>query len=354
MNYKFLIYISYTYAIPIGKPLEEEIRKRGYSVKWFCDNTDAAIEWPEGSTVLKTIQEVIAFAPHVVLTITDNVPDFIPGLKVQVFHGFNPDKRSKLNHFNIRGFFDLYCTQGPSTTEGFRQQQKKHRHFEVIETGWPKMDSLFPLEERTRNEKPVVFIASTFSRRLSLALKEEVFQEIKRLSEEGNYRFLMVLHPKLPRETKTKWKNLTGKNFTYFDTTHLNPFFKKADLMFSDTTSAIQEFMLTKKPIVTYAHNRPNKALINVTQPAEIEGALQKALQYPPEIVREITKIAEQNHPYTDGKSSKRLIDASIQFLHQDKSYLKRKPLNLIRKFKIRKQFGYFTLKSYSRPFTIK
>ena len=37
MNYKFLIYISYSYAFPIGEPLEKEIQKRGYEIKWFAD-----------------------------------------------------------------------------------------------------------------------------------------------------------------------------------------------------------------------------------------------------------------------------------------------------------------------------
>ena len=35
--YKFLIYISYSYSIPIGKPLQEEIERRGYEVFWFSE-----------------------------------------------------------------------------------------------------------------------------------------------------------------------------------------------------------------------------------------------------------------------------------------------------------------------------
>ena len=37
MQYKFLIYISYSYAVPIGNPLEVEIKRRGYKVFWFSD-----------------------------------------------------------------------------------------------------------------------------------------------------------------------------------------------------------------------------------------------------------------------------------------------------------------------------
>lgn len=353
MDYRFLIYLSYSYAVPIGAPLEREILKRGYRVKWFCDLPETKKSLPKNSEVLDTIEEVIDYRPDIVLTITDNVPDFISGLKVQVFHGFNPDKRGENHHFNIRGFFDLYCTQGPSTTEGFLREQKKHPHFEVFETGWSKMDSLFPLENKNTQEKPVVFIASTFSHRLSLALREDVFEEIKRLATSGKYQFLMVLHPKLPEETKLKWQGLTGENFKYFNTTDLNPLFKKADVMFSDTTSAIQEFMLTLKPIVTYDHHRPNNALINVTEIDKIEGALDRALQYPKKNMDELATISHKIHPYRDGKSSERVIDATIDFLHRDKSYLNDKPSNLLRKYKIRKRLNYFTLKTYRKPYTL-
>jgi CDP-glycerol glycerophosphotransferase (TagB/SpsB family) len=151
-----------------------------------------------------------------------------------------------------------------------------------------------------------------------------------------------------------KWKSLNGKHFTFFDTTNLNPLFRKADIMFSDTTSAIQEFTLTQKPIVTFRHHRPNNYVINVTEADEIEKAFMYAFTHPPAIMQNLKAIAEAIHPYTDGKSSQRVIDAAISFLHKDKLHLKRKPLNLVRKYKVRKQLQYFTFKSYRKPFTKK
>jgi len=55
-----------------------------------------------------------------------------------------------------------------------------------------------------------------------------------------------------------------------------------------------------------------------------------------------------------DGKSSKRIIGTSISYLQKDKSHLKSKPLNLIRKYKKRKHINYFAFKSYNSLFTIK
>ena len=80
---------------------------------------------------------------------------------------------------------------------------------------------------------------------------------------------------------------------------------------------------------------------------------LKKALLYPEQLIKNITQFLNDLHPYFDGKSSKRIIDASIMQLHKDKSELKNKPLNLVRKYKMRKRLNHFTFKSYNKPFTI-
>ncbi|WP_055445436.1 CDP-glycerol glycerophosphotransferase family protein [Lacinutrix himadriensis] len=355
MNYKFLIYISYSYALPIGTPLEEEITKRGYTVKWFADIADGKKAIQQKSNALQTIQEVLDYKPDVVLTATDSVPDFITGLKVQVFHGFNaqkrPSKKNAFSHFRLRGFFDLYCTQGPSTTNGFKAQQKKHPYFEVVETGWSKVDPLFPIEKRESNN--TIMIASTFTESLSLAYNDSVYQEIKRLSQTGTFNFIMVLHPKLPEAIVSKWKSINNPNFTFFDTTDLTPLYKQADIMFADTTSAIQEFLLQKKPVVTFNHTFNHDYLLHVHEASNLEKTFQEALSYPEDLIQSITHFLQDLHPYFDGKSSQRIIDAAITFLHKDKSYLKQKPLNLVRKYKMRKRLNYFTFKSYNKAYTL-
>lgn len=358
MPYKFLIYISYSYAVPIGNPLEAEIINRGDSVKWFSDLEDGKQALENKENTLSTIKDVVAYEPHIVLAATNDIPDFISGLKVQIFHGFfaqkRPEGNNKFAHFRIRGFFDLYCTQGPTSTSGFEAQQKKFPHFKVKETGWSKVDPLFPIVKKEESSKPTIMIASTFSKRLSLALHDDVFETIKRLTTSDKYNFIMVLHPKLPKETKEKWQSLDNDNFTYYNTTDLIPLFKKADIMFADTTSAIQEFLLQQKPVVTYRHTFNHDYLINIETSDALENAFDKALTYPKELIDNIDKFINQLHPYFDGKSSKRVVETCISFLHEDKSYLKNKPLNLIRKYKIRKRLGYFTLKSYSKAYTIK
>lgn len=351
--YKFLIYISHPYSIPIGKPLEKEILKRGYDVYWFCDHDYTKGKFEPNTPILNTVEEVIDYQPHIVLTATDSVADFFTGIKVQIFHGFSANKRPLMSdHFKIRGFFDLYTTQGPSTTSVFKMLAEKFGFFEVIETGWSKVDPLFPLEAKNKTEKPTVLISSTFTTRLSLAKNEAVFEEIKRISKTGKYKFLCVLHPKLEEDIKAKFIGLNSENFTYHDTTDLIPLFKKSDIMFSDTTSAIIEFLLQEKPVVTFKNNKPDTHLIDISEVSEIENALDLALTYPKQTIDAIKDYVAQTHPYFDGKSSERVINATIAFLNKDKSHLKSKPFNLIRKWKMRKLLNYYTLKSYNKAIT--
>lgn len=364
MSYKFLIYISYSYAVPIGNPLEKEIIRTGNTVKWFSDLDNGKESLKNNPNLLLTIEDAVAYQPDIVLAATDDVPDFLTGLKVQIFHGFfakkRPLKNGKFYHFRIRGFFDLYCTQGPSTTSEFSRLAKKLKHFEVIETGWSKVDPMFPLDNNNHlkqpdtEQRPTIMIASTFTERLSLAYNDEVFNEIKRLSISSAYKFIMVLHPKLPPHIIQKWESLTGDNFTFFNTTELIPLFFKANILFADTTSAIQEFVLQKKPVVTFKHKVYEDFLIDIDKASAIEPAFNEALNPSKELMAKIEAYRLNLHPYFDGKSSQRIVETCIQFLLQDKSHLKSKPLNLLRKYKVRKRLGYFTFKSFNKPYSLK
>jgi len=339
----FLIYISRAYSIPIGRPLQEEIEKRGFEVKWFCDEEETKKYFSSKEILLESVDEVLTFNPDVVLVSANTVPDFFPGIKVQVFHGFSVNKRSESRgHFNIRGFFDLYCTFGPSTTLPFLELQKKYKYFDVVETGWSKVDPLFPLEKKSSRKKPTVIISSTFTTRLSLAKDPDVVKEIERLSKVGKWKFIVILHPNVERVIVEKFQTLENSDLTFYDTFDIIPLLKEADVMLSDTTSAITEFILQKKPVVTVNNNKPADYMINVTQAFEIEEALSYALEKPEEIMKNIETFIEETHPYADGRSSWRVIDACEAFLAEKK--IKRKPLNLIRRYKIRKKLNYFKI----------
>jgi len=340
----FLLYISYKYGFPIVRPLQEEILKRGFQVSWFIEIEESKKLLRPGEILLNTVAQVKLFKPDIVLVAANEVPPFFPGIKVQVFHGFSVDKRSESKgHFRIRGLFDLYCTQGPSTTKTFLKLKDKFGHFDVIETGWSKVDTLFPVS-KNKNLKPTIIFASTFTKSLSLAHDEEVFKELKRLVKLDKWNWLITLHPKMDKEIVAKFSSLEG-NIEFIPVLNTLDPLKKADVMLSDTSSVITEFIIQKKPVVTFKNKKPGNYLIDIDMVSEIEKSLTYALSKPKIIMDNIEKYIQVIHPYTDGKSSERIIEASVNFFkNEDVKKLKRKPLNIIRKFKIRKRLGYFKI----------
>ena len=352
--YRFLLHVSYAYGLPICRPLELEIQRRGYEVKWFSELEETSQLFDVSTPALKTVQGVIAYDPHIVLSATNNVPDFFPGIKVQIFHGFSINKRAAdKGHFRVRGFFDLYCTQGPSTTETFQKIAKKLGYFEAVETGWSKVDPLFPITN-THNHRPRILVSSTFTPKLSLAHNDEFIAELKRLMASAHYEWVITMHPLMDKDRLEKIKLLQRENVVFKDTTDLIPIFRTADLMIADTTSAIAEFLLQEKPVVTFRNNKPADYLIDIKEPKELGLAIKTGLARPEALMNDIKHFIAETHPYNDGHSSQRVIDACIKFLRKDKRYLKRKPLNLWRKIQIRAKYKVFTLRTYSRPITLR
>ncbi len=61
-----------------------------------------------------------------------------------------------------------------------------------------------------------------------------------------------------------------------------------------------------------------------------------------PELMQAIRDYGDAIHPYRDGRSSERVLDAIDAFLAQGGRNRRRKPLNLWRKLKLRRRVGYW------------
>ena len=57
-----------------------------------------------------SIQSVYDFSPEAIFVPGNIVPYYLPGVKIQVFHGYAAEKK---DHWVIRRYFDTYFTQGP-------------------------------------------------------------------------------------------------------------------------------------------------------------------------------------------------------------------------------------------------
>lgn len=275
-----------------------------------------------------------------VITSSNAVPHFFPGVKVETFHGFDAGKP---RHIYIRGFFDLYCTTGPRDTAQFQAVADKLGHFTVTETGWPKIDPFMqqiagPLPPvRT---PPVILYHSTFSPSWSAA--ETLFEEVKRLSRGGEWKWIVTFHPKMNPDTVAKYRALENEHLRFADDDNILALFPQVDMMCSDTSSALNEFLLTRKPVVTFNNRRPGPQLIDIDEVAQFELAIRRALSRPPTLMSAIRDYGDSIHPYRDGRSSERVLDAIDAFIAAGARNRKRKPLNLWRKLKIRRRIGYW------------
>ena len=116
---EYLLFATERYALPILQPLAEALQAAGHGVSaWFVDGA-AGARLPAPVRMVG-LREAVALQPRAVFSAANWVPTFVSGAKVQLFHGFNVEKREDARgHFRVRGLFDLYCTQGPATTAPF-------------------------------------------------------------------------------------------------------------------------------------------------------------------------------------------------------------------------------------------
>ena len=339
MSKKYLFFGSERYTIGIMRPIEAAIKLRGDSVAWFFSGPGAE-DLDKDDFLLKTVAEVKEWNPIAVITPNNTVPHFFPGVKVQTFHGFDAGKP---RHIYIRGFFDLYCTTGPSDTGAFEALAKKLQYFSVVETGWPKLDYFLqntPKQLPPLNNPPVILYHSTFSPSWSAA--EILYEQVKRLSSEGKWKWIVTLHPKMNAATVDKYKSLESEHLQFATNDNILELFPLADLMCSDTSSALSEFLLTRKPVVTFKNRRPGPQLINIQAIDEFEPAIKRALSRPPELMQAIDDFANKLHPFRDGKSAERILNAIDDFINNGGKNAKPKPLNLWRKFKLRLKMNYW------------
>lgn len=356
---EFLLFGTERYALPILQPIADRLQARGHSVAaWFVDG--AAGARLAGAVRAVDLAQAVASDWRAVITAANWVPPFLAGAKVQVFHGFDVEKRRpERGHYRIRGLFDLYCTQGPATTARFAALSHAHGGFAVVETGWPKLDPLFredpggALELRaSAGERPVVLFASTFSHRLSAAprLLEVVAAEVRR----GDRFWLLTLHPKCAPELVHAYRRLAGPNARYVETEDIPWALRAADVLVADTTSVTSEFAVLGKPVVTFRNAAPKSFMFDFDDPSHLSRVLDAAFAGDPVRAAATAAYAASIHPYRDGASADRVIEA-IEALVAGRLGRRRRPwTDCFRALRIRAHLGYWgsatRARSRSRP----
>ncbi|HEY0232744.1 MAG TPA: CDP-glycerol glycerophosphotransferase family protein, partial [Dokdonella sp.] len=271
----YLLFATELYALPILRPLAAAIRASGGDAAWFLPD-EAATHLRRDEQRLVDARAVAAWAPRAILSASNWVPHFFPGRKVQLFHGFNVEKReAERGHFRIRGLFDLYCTQGPATTTPFRDLAREHGHFAVVETGWPKLDPLFAPDDGSAaalhpgDGRPVAMYASTFTESLSSA--PLLYEEIARQVQRGDRYWLLTLHPKADPRWVADYRALAGPNARFIEADALIPALRVADVLVSDTSSVVSEFVVQRKPVVTFRNRAPKPHMLDIGEADQLE-----------------------------------------------------------------------------------
>jgi len=182
--------------------------------------------------------------------------------------------------------------------------------------------------------------APTFSP--SLTSTHELYPYIKQLSQSREWQWIVKLHPKATAEEIAMFKGLSNDKLQFIETGDVIPLLQAADVLLSDTSSILAEFALQEKVVVAFNNRRPEQWMINFQQASELENMLDNALQGSEELLQNITSHCNAIHPYQDGLSSDRTLNAIDKLVASGTSHLKAKPLNLIRRIKIRKKLKYY------------
>jgi CDP-glycerol glycerophosphotransferase (TagB/SpsB family) len=345
---EYLLFATERYALPILQPLADALQAQGHAVHaWFEDGAAGAAL--AGAVRTVGLREAVALRPRAVFSAANWVPTFLTGPKVQLFHGFNVEKRDDARgHFRVRGLFDLYCTQGPATTAPFRELAAQHPHFAVVETGWPKLDPLFRDDggasaalRAPAHGRPTVLFASTFTERLSAA--PHVFEAIAAEVARGDRYWLLTLHPKCAPALFDRYRALAGPNAVFVETEQLMPAQRAADVLLADTTSVVSEFVIQHKPVVTFRNRAPKPHMLDFDDAGQLPAMLERAFAPSAELREALAAYADAIHPYRDGRSSERVIAAAEDLIAGKLGRLRGKPFaGRLRALQIRAKLSYW------------
>ncbi|MEA3228184.1 MAG: CDP-glycerol glycerophosphotransferase family protein [Campylobacterota bacterium] len=341
---KFILFCNLPYSFAILKPLEIEIIGRGFEYIWYLPDSIKDIFPYKESSYTSSIKELKNYETDAIYVAGNDVPHYLRGIKVQIFHGLAGEKRG---HFRIRDYFDLYLTQGPYFTKRFQELADRYKNFEVMQTGWCKLDNLYDIQKNSLEmkkellkkygAKKIILYSPTFSP--SLRSGVELFDTIKELSEDKNILVIVKFHDKMDREIQDSYKKIDSKNLILSDNKDITPLLQIADLMISDTSSVVYEFILLNKPVVTLNSISENINWSNFTNPKELKKEVLTILDGDDNFREKRKKVIELYHPYNDGKSAMRMVDAVVKYKKKF-GVPKSRKLSLLRKFKIFQKYG--------------
>jgi hypothetical protein len=332
------------YSFGILEPIMQVLKEKNYEYIWFVRS--AILEkFPfQDQRCTSKIEDLFSFNSDAIFVPGNEVPYDIRGVKAQVFHGLAGEKKG---HFRIRNYFDLYLTQGPYFTRWFSKAAVKHKDFSVVETGWPKLDvyakELHKYDPdklsllKKYSAKKIILYAPTFSPSLTSA--PYVLSQIEELASEKKYLIVIKFHDLMADDLIDSYKKLSMsfENVLFIEERNIIKYLLIADLMISDTSSVVYEFLLLDKPVITFKNNSDAIKWDNLLSFTSLVKRVRENLLE--DLFKEQRlKILKEYHPYTDGNSAKRMVEAVEDYIKKN-GVPEKRLLSWFRRYKINKIF---------------
>ncbi len=345
---RIVLFCENKYAVDILYPIyKEAVKSEDNSILWYVHQSKIpAFPLKDEVAYTHSMQRVYDFHPQAIFVPGNIVPYYLSGVKIQVFHGYAGEKKG---HFIIRRYFDTYFTQGPFFTKRFKELAEEYGDFEVVETGWTKQDWIkehfhdFDAEKeallKEHGKKQVVLYAPTFSP--SLTSLPHIKEELRKLVQSKDIVLLLKFHPLTKQEWIDEYKQFAAENehVIWVDDFSVTKYQLMSDLMISDTSSTVYEFLLLGRPVVTLNSNSKNIKWTNITDASQLQQAFEDAQHNAEDIARR-QWIVDNYDPYLDGKVCRRMLDAAQDYINRHGVPQKRK-VNLWRKYTGIKTFGW-------------
>ena len=342
---KTILFCMNPYSFGILEPVMQVLKEKKYEYIWFVRSAILENFPYQDQRCTSKIEDLVHFNSDAIFVPGNEVPHYLRGVKTQVFHGLAGEKKG---HFRIRNYFDLYLTQGPYFTRWFSKAANKHKDFRVVETGWPKLDiygkELHKYDPdklsllKKYSAKKIILYAPTFSPSLTSA--PHLLSQIEELALEKEYLIVIKFHDLMAKNLIDSYKKLSMsfKNVLFIEERNIIKYLLIADLMISDTSSVVYEFLLLDKPVITFKNNSLAMNWDNLLSfNGLVKSVVRNLLEDP--FKEQRLKVLKEYHPYTDGNSAKRMVEAVEEYIKRN-GVPEKRLISWFRRYKINKIFS--------------